>query len=363
MHPAVQDTATASPAIDARTTIHPITDAPGAHTPTSPPTPIASASTYAPKPAPPAPALLPRAAQQAPPAAHLPLIAGQAEKPSTKLPTSHDLFSMGASVSQWCMTYSPYTSSGNCKATSDIRADVASIASKGFSSIRIYSTDCNGLPSVASAASSHGLNLILGVYISDSGISSARPQIQEIISWAGHNEGRWQAVEMIVVGNEAVFNDFCTAQDLAAFVTEARSAFRAAGYSGPVTTAETVHVLTDHRDTLCPVSDVVAANIHPFFNGQVPAPDAGRFVADQLARLEQDVCPGKEAWNLETGWPKKGDANGKAVPGTSEQAVAILSIRTEAGGRSAFFSFVDDEWKGEGELGVERNFGCGDLFL
>ncbi|KAL8993379.1 MAG: hypothetical protein Q9188_007341, partial [Gyalolechia gomerana] len=222
------------------------------------------------------------------------------------------------------MTYSPYTSSGNCKSTSDITTDVTSIASKGFSGIRIYSTDCNGLSAVASAASSHSLNLILGVYISDSGISAARPQIQEIVSWAEDNGGQWQSVEMVVVGNEAVFNGFCTAEELATFVAEARSAFRTAGYNGPVTTTETIDVLEEHKETLCPISDVVAANIHPFFNGQISAPEAGKFVADQLALLEKEICLGKEAWNLETGWPKRGEANGRAVPGAWEQEVAVL---------------------------------------
>lgn len=167
---------------------------------------------------------------------------------------------------------------------------------------------------------------------------------------------------MIVVGNEAVFNGFCTAEALASFVAEARSAFQAAGYSGPVTTTETIDILQQHSSTLCPAMDIAAANIHPFFNGQISAQEAGKFVADQLSLLEGEICPGKEARNLETGWPKKGSGNGKAVPGRWEQEVAVMGIKSEAGGKSAFFSFVDDEWKGEGEWGVERNFGCGGLF-
>lgn len=167
---------------------------------------------------------------------------------------------------------------------------------------------------------------------------------------------------MIVVGNEAVFNNFCTAEGLAAFVIEAKSAFRTAGFTGPVTTTETIEVLSEHKSTLCPVCDVAAANIHPFFNGDVAAEQAGEFVAAQLERLEQ-TCPGKEAYyNLETGWPSKGSPNGAAVPGSWEQKAAIEGIKGAAGGKSAFFSFVDDLWKEEGEWGVERSFGCGQLF-
>ncbi len=263
------------------------------------------------------------------------------------------------------MTYSPYTSHGACKSSREVSADVASIAAKGFSSIRIYSTDCDGLANVASAAISHGMNLVLGVYIPPSGISTARPQIQEIISWATSTDSspnNWQAVEMIVVGNEAVFNAFCTAAELAAFIAEARAAFSAAGFAGPVTTAETMAVLSEHAQTICPVVDVAAANIHPFFNGAVAAQEAGKFVAAEMELL-REICPGgKEAWNLETGWPSRGQPNGEAVPGKWEQRVALEGILREAGTRSAFFAFEDDEWKEEGEWGVERNFGCGGLF-
>ena len=51
-----------------------------------------------------------------------------------------------------------------------------------------------------------------------------------------------------------------------------------------------------------------------------------------------------------------------AVPGKEEQQKAIESIREKAGGKSTFFSFVDDLWKAEGEFGVERSWGCSHLF-
>ncbi|KAI4160076.1 MAG: hypothetical protein LQ342_006027 [Letrouitia transgressa] len=274
-------------------------------------------------------------------------------------PSSHHSKPPTTGGNQWAMTYSPYTSSGGCKSPSDVSSDVATIAAKGFSSIRLYSTDCSSLTAGASAARSHHLKIVLGVYISDSGISVARPQIHDIVSWAA---GNWEGVEMIVIGNEAVFNQFCSAAELASFISEAKTAFVAAGYTGPVTTTETVASLTENADTLCPVMDIAAANVHPFFNPTVSAETAGPFVASQLELLKT-VCPGKEdVLNLETGWPSRGSNNGQAVPGTWEQEVAIKGIKEHAGGKSAFFSWVDDGWKEEGEWGVERWFGCGQLF-
>ncbi|KAL8766923.1 MAG: hypothetical protein Q9209_006404 [Squamulea sp. 1 TL-2023] len=337
-----------------QTSTHQVTSAP--ETPKTSPSPINNAPAHPPKPAAPV--------EQPPSKAAKPALSAQKPNEAAAKPKEAPHKSPSAPIdhsgSHWAMTYSPYTRSGNCKQSSDIATDVASIAAKGFSSLRLYSTDCNGLSSVATAAQSHNLNLILGVYISDSGISAARPQIHEIVTWANNN-GHWKGVEMIVVGNEAVFNNFVSAEELASFVSEAKKAFKRAGYDGLVTLTETVDILAQHADVLCPVSDIAAANIHPFFNGKITASGAGEFVASQLELLAE-ICPGKEAYNLETGWPSKGSANGAAVPGSWEQRAAVEGIRKMAGAKSAFFSFMDDEWKEEGEWGVERSWGCSQLF-
>jgi exo-beta-1,3-glucanase (GH17 family) len=256
------------------------------------------------------------------------------------------------------MTYSPYTSTGGCKSFSAVAADIASIASKGFTSVRLYSTDCSGLQKVGTATASHGLRLVLGVFISETGISGAESQVGEITSWAN---GNYENVEMVVIGNEAVFNGYCTASALVSFLASARSTLKAAGYSGPVTTTEPINILQQYSSTLCPAMDVASANIHPFFNADVSASSAGEFVATEL-RMLATVCPGKETYNLETGWPNQGQANGAARPGVAEQKEAVESIKKVVGGKSVFFSFEDDLWKGEGALGVERSWGCGHLF-
>ena len=258
------------------------------------------------------------------------------------------------------MTYSPYTSSGGCKDSGSISSDIATIASKGFSSVRLYSTDCGGLEAVGSAAKANGLKLVLGIYISSTGISGAADQVTEIVSWAS---GDFSMVEMVVVGNEAIFNKYADASSLASFISSTKSTLQGAGFTGPVTTTEPLNTLSSAASTLCPVIDVLAANIHPFFNPSIDASGAGDFVASSLSQLAA-LCPGenKEAYNLETGWPHSGDANGAAVPGQSQQEVAIRSIQEKAGGKSVFFSFVDDLWKAEGEFNVEQSWGCSRLF-
>ncbi|KAL8821442.1 MAG: hypothetical protein Q9191_007303 [Dirinaria sp. TL-2023a] len=286
-----------------------------------------------------------------------------APKPNAGAPApEHASAPIASGGSQWCMTYSPYTASGGCKSALAVSSDVAAIAAKGFSSIRLYSTDCSGLENVGSAASSHGLNLVLGVFISETGIgAAAQEQVDEITNWA--KTAKWDTVEMIVIGNEALFNGYCTPSSLAEFLSNAKTALQKAGYTGPVTTTEPLNVLQEYAATLCPVMDVASANIHPFFNADVTAASAGHFVATELSLLAA-LCPGgnKDTYNLETGWPNQGRANGAACPGVEEQREAVESIRRMAGGKSAFFSFEDDLWKAEGEFGVERSWGCASLF-
>lgn len=267
-------------------------------------------------------------------------------------------FSVGSITSQWAITYTPYNDDLTCKTRAAIDADVAIIAKKGFTSIRVYATDCSILKYVGSAAAYHKLKLILGIHIDDTILMLAQPQINEIIAWAN---GNWDIVEMIVVGNEAIFNEFTTPKLLAEFITSARDHFREAGYSGPITTTEPVDILLHNKAILCPVIDVAAANIHPFFHADVSAEIAGDYVISELERLEE-ICPGMQAVNLETGWPKVGMANGVAVPGVLEQWVAVAGIQKTAGGRSVFLGFGDDGWKEEGEFGVETSWGCAHVF-
>ena len=51
---------------------------------------------------------------------------------------------------------------------------------------------------------------------------------------------------------------------------------------------------------LCDASDYIAANAHPYFDGQVAASRAGNWVAQQASNLAS-VCGGKEV--LITGIP------------------------------------------------------------
>lgn len=135
------------------------------------------------------------------------------------------------------MAYTPYSPSGACMSHNKITNDLQDIKNKGFNIVRVYSTDCNTLAYVGSACKKLGLKMILGIYIKRSGIFGAQEQIEAIAQW-----GEWEVVELIVVGNEAISNGYCSAPDLASFITTSKLTFRAAGYTGKVTTAEPIDI-------------------------------------------------------------------------------------------------------------------------
>ncbi|KAF3480841.1 uncharacterized protein GIQ15_06188 [Arthroderma uncinatum] len=257
---------------------------------------------------------------------------------------------------KWGMTYSPYTNDGQCKDAAAVLVDIGVIKGSGFNTVRIYSSDCDGLKHVGDACKSHGLKMILGVFISETGIEGAKKQVTDITSW-----GSWELVELIVVGNEAIHSGHADAGSLAGFISSAKGSFKGAGYNGPVTTTEPTNVWQANGPALCGAIDVLGANIHCFFNPDVTAPDCGKFVAGQIELLGK-ICPGKEVVNLETGWPNKGSPNSLAIPGLSQQKQAIDSLITSVGSKSVFFSFGDDAWKAPGPFGIEQHWGCINLF-
>lgn len=306
-------------------------------------------SVYTPAYTPPAssaPAYTPPASSAAP--------VSSAAKPK---PSSYSNGNIVTKGNQWAMTYTPYTSTGSCKSASDVMTDIQLISEKGFTTVRVYSTDCSGLQNIGAACEAYGMKMIIGIFIDTAGIAGAQAQVTAITSW-----GKWELVSMIVVGNEAIFNGYCSATELAAFIVSCRQSFQNAGCpsSIPITTTEPVNILQEHGADLCYAIDVMASNIQSFFNSGVTAAGAGDFVKSQLA-IVAEICPeaGKKGcYNLESGWPSAGNVNGAAIPGVVEQKIAITSILETCGTQSVIFSFQNDLWKEPGSLGVEQSWGC-----
>ncbi|GKT75367.1 exo-beta-glucosidase [Colletotrichum tofieldiae] len=290
--------------------------------------------------------------------------ASSAPAPSSSAPATGGGLG-GNNGDHWAITYTPYSedASGSCKSAEQVDSDIATIKKSGFRTVRIYSTDCSTLENVGAACEKYGLQMIIGIFVKEScdpNSADIKNQIDAITSWK-----KWGMVELVVIGNECIFQGRCSASSLKQLIVSAKATISAAGYSGPFTTAETVGVWqqTDVISEICDVIDIVGGQIHPYFNAETSASAAGTFVKGQIEILESSsICGSKPALNLECGWPSGGSCNGKACPGVSEQAAAIEAIKELAGGKTVFFSFHNDLWKAPGSCGCEQTWGCGQLF-
>ncbi|KAI0401859.1 glycoside hydrolase family 17 protein [Xylaria palmicola] len=258
----------------------------------------------------------------------------------------------------WAVTYTPYetTANGGCKSQSQVNSDIAAIAAAGVTTIRVYSTDCSTLEFVGGACASHGIKLILGVFVDQPGCHAGNPSVTEQIS-AIKSWGKWDLVSLITVGNEAVLHGYCTPSELASLISQTKQEL---SYTGPYSTAETVNIWQQEEfaGLVCSVVDFVGANAHAFFNTETTADQAGEFVKGQLDIID-NICAGKEGRIMETGWPSAGQALGLAVPGYSQQASAIKSIVEAVGDKAVIFSLTSDAWKdGTTQCQCEQHWGC-----
>ncbi|KAL7629374.1 hypothetical protein AAE478_000894 [Parahypoxylon ruwenzoriense] len=264
----------------------------------------------------------------------------------------------GPAGQPWGISYTPYLTDaqGGCKSQSQVDSDIAAIAASGVKTVRVYSTDCDTLVNVGGACSKHGIKIILGIFIDAPGCDAHNPsvaeQISAIKSWA-----QWDLVDLISVGNEAVFHGYCQPSELASLITKCKGEF--SGYTGKYTTAETVNIWqqSDFSSAICGVVDVAGANAHAFFNTETDASQAGQFVKGQLDIVSK-ICGNVPGIILETGWPSAGNSMGLAIPGESQQSIAVQSIVKECGDKAVMFSLTSDKWKDPNTpCGCEQHFG------
>lgn len=255
----------------------------------------------------------------------------------------------GGKGKYWAITYSPFSDDHGCKSAEDIASDIADIASKGFANVRIYSTECYGLKNIGNACRENGIGMIVGLFIKAGGISTSEQDLKDLIAWNG-----WDLVKAVIVGNEAIFNNYITAGGLVEYIATVRQMLKdGPGYTGPISTAETVGALESHPE-LCAAMDFVGVNVQPYFDGGRTSSEAGAFLKSQLQAAEK-VCGGKEGYILEAGWPSAGKSNGKAIASPEDQKIAVTSYEENAPGHVTFFTYRNDGWKSPG---IEQNFGC-----
>ncbi|KAI1760913.1 glycoside hydrolase superfamily [Hypoxylon sp. FL1150] len=268
--------------------------------------------------------------------------------PPAPLPTAND-------SSLYGVTYSPYKGSGGCKTADEVDADFAVMA-QSYGVIRLYGVDCDQVAMAYAAAKNHGNKLFLGIF----DINSLGQSIATIATGV---QNEWSIVDTVSVGNELVNNGGTVSQSLGA-LSQARSALRAAGYQGPVVVVDTFVAVLTHPE-LCDQSDYCAVNVHPFFDPNTGPRQAGRFVTSTVERIRSRLSdPNKRVVVTETGWPWQGESNGAAIPGMSQQSIAISSIKNAYANNPSdviLFTAFNDMWKkpDAGTFMAEQFWGMG----
>lgn len=309
-------------------------------------------------PAPAAPAPTSSAAPPPPPPPPASTAAASASAPPSASPSASAPATIGGGGKQLGITYTPYQETGDCKSADEVLVDITAIANAGITRVRVYSTDCDTLPNVGAACEATGVKMIVGIFIGEVGCDNGSPdvadQIAALKAWS-----QWQLVDLFVVGNEALFNNFCTVGQLHDLIVHVKTELP--GYTGPYTTTDVVSAwISSDLSPICEVIDVVGANVHAYFNGGTTPDQAGEFVAGQL-KIVEDVC-NKPGYILESGWPSQGKCLGSACAGPDEQKTALTSIMDTCGEKTVFFSFKNDLWKKPGDCLCEQHFGMAELF-
>ncbi|GKU02691.1 cell wall glucanase [Fusarium langsethiae] len=237
------------------------------------------------------------------------------------------------------ISYAPYRGDHQCKSGEEIKQDISELAGS-YSLLRIYGTECDQVSKIYPCAKANGMKLFLGIW----DIDDVQSEAKLIIDAIGND---WDIVDTISVGNELVNNNVATPAQVLAAVDEARTILRAAGYNGPVLTVDTFVAVQEHPE-LCEKSEYCAINAHAFFDPHTSADGAGKWLSDTVQVVKSKLSSDKRVVICETGWPTKGDSNGKAVPGLTQQGSALKAIReafVEHPDDLILFSAFNDHWK------------------
>lgn len=330
--------------------------------------PGATPSASAPVPPPPLASSAPPVVQPAPDAPSAPAFtpaevqtsqASVPQSPSAPPAPVSTPVSSGGDSNLHGVTYSPYKGAGGCKSAEEVDADFALFA-KDHGVVRLYGVDCDQVASAYKAAKKYGNKLFLGIF-------DINQVDQAVAAMAAGVNKDWDVVDTVSVGNELVNNGGATVDQSLQALSRARSGLRAAGYQGPVVIVDTFVAVLSHPE-LCDQSDYCAVNVHPFFDPNTGADQAGTFVGSTVSNIKSKLSDkSKRIVVTETGWPWKGVANGAAVPGMDQQATALSSIKgayTANPGNVILFTAFNDLWKKAepGTFMAEQFWGMGGRF-
>ncbi|WXL27176.1 glycosyltransferase [Ectopseudomonas mendocina] len=251
-------------------------------------------------------------------------------------------------------SYSPFRAGqnpqqGTYPSDDQMREDME-LLSTHTNNIRTYSVD-GALERIPQLAEEFGLRVTLGIWISPD-LERNEREIAKAIDIANHS----RSVVRVVVGNEALFREEVTVEDLIKYIDRVRAAVKV-----PVTTSEQWHIWEKYPE-LAKHTDLVAAHILPYWEF-IPMEDAGHFVLDRARDLKK-LFPKKQLLLSEVGWPSNGRMRGGADASQADQAIYLRKLVNSLNSKGYSYFVIeafDQPWKASDEGSVGAYWGVYNL--
>ncbi len=247
-------------------------------------------------------------------------------------------------------SYSPFRlgqspQKGQYPSEDEMRQDLEQL-NKLTDNVRIYTVE-GTQAEVPRLAEELGLRVTLGIWISNDQERNER-EIEKAIGLANTS----RSVVRVVVGNEALFREEVTAEQLIGYLDRVRAAVKV-----PVTTSEQWHIWKEHPE-LAKHVDLIAAHILPYWEF-VPMKDSVQFVLDRARELRKQF-PRKPLLLSEVGWPSNGRMRGGADATQADEAIYLRTLVNTLNRRGYNYFVIeayDQPWKASDEGSVGAYWG------
>ncbi|KAF2862094.1 glycoside hydrolase family 17 protein [Piedraia hortae CBS 480.64] len=207
----------------------------------------------------------------------------------------------------------------------NITLDLA-VLSQLTPTIRLYGTDCLQTEKVLTGISRLNLNSTLkvwaGVWLGNNKTTNDRQVNQLYTILDTYPQEHFAG---IIVGNEVLFRKDLSPAALGEQMDNVRQKVKSKGWDLPIATSD----LGDEWDAqLAGASDLVMANVHPFFAG-VPADQAAAWTWSFWQQHDASLKSGGKSVIAETGWPSEGGTDcgtdNPSSPSPSSTAVGAVA--------------------------------------